>query len=307
MATADILAQEDATGLAARIRAGDVSGEDVLEAAIASAERVNPRINAIAEKLYDRARAGLSQVDPASPFAFVPFALKDLGNAVAGVPIHSGSRLPPRVETADSTLTARFRAAGLVPIATTTSPEFGVSLVTETAAFGPTLNPWNTAHTPGGSSGGSAALVAAGAVPMAHASDGGGSIRVPAACTGLVGLKPSRGRVPQGPFVSEHWHGFIADHVLCRSVRDCAAMLDAIHGPDATAPYMARPPGGSFARAAAAAPRPMAIGVWRGTPLGIEVSAETSAALEAAAAATGFAVERASVEAVGLCPDCTAR
>ncbi|TIP98939.1 MAG: amidase, partial [Mesorhizobium sp.] len=150
----------------------------------------------------------------------------------------------------DSVMTERHLAAGLVPIATSTSPEHGLRLMTESAAFGITRNPWNTAHTSGGSSGGAAALVAAGVVPVAHASDGGGSIRVPAACTGLVGLKTSRGRVPLSPLVTESWYGLVVDHAVARSVRDSALLLDLTHGPDPLSPYAAPPPRGTFAAAA---------------------------------------------------------
>lgn len=284
MSIEKLLWEEDATGLAATVRKGDVSAPELVDAAIGRLERVNPQINAVAEKLYDRARAEARSVDRDTPLAGVPFAIKDLGIAIKGVPGHGGSRVPPLVPDFDSVLTERYRAAGLVTIATSTSPEYGLRLMTESAAFGITRSPWNTGHTTGGSSGGASSLVSAGVVPVAHASDGGGSIRVPSACTGLVGLKTSRGRVPLSPMVTESWYGFVVDHAVSRSVRDTALLLDLTHGPDPLAPYAARPPKGTFAQAAARDPGKLAIGVYRKSPLGLEVSAETMAALDQAAA-----------------------
>ncbi len=194
--------EHDATGLAGLVRKGEISPQELVDAAIARAEATRPDINAIAEPLYEAARTRAKTIDRNLPLAGVPFALKDLGIAMKGVPTYGGSRIPAFVADFNSVMTERHLAAGLVPIATSTSPEHGLRLMTESTAFGITRNPWNTAHTSGGSSGGAAALVAAGVVPVAHASDGGGSIRVPAACTGLVGLKTSRGRVPLSPLVS---------------------------------------------------------------------------------------------------------
>ena len=279
-----ILWEEDATGLADMVRAGDVSPVELIEAAIARAERVNPEINAIAERTFDTAREAAKRADREAPFAGVPFAIKDLTISQKGVPTRSGSRVPAFVPDFDSVLVERHRAAGLIPFVTSTTPEYGLRLMTETAKFGVTRNPWNVAHTSGGSSGGSAALVAAGVVPMAHASDGGGSIRVPAACTGLVGLKPSRGRIPFSPAISEGWHGLTGEHALTRSVRDTAALLDMTHGPDILAPYAARPPKGTFAAAAARTPSRLKVGYYRGSPLGLPISSETLQALDAAIA-----------------------
>ena len=258
-----ILWEEDATGVAGKVRAGDVTSIELIDAAIARAEQVNPEINAIAERTYETARETAKNADRSAPFAGVPFAIKDLTISQKGVPTHSGSRAPAFVPDFDSVLVERQRAAGLICIATSTTPEYGLRLMTETAAFGVTRNPWNVAHTSGGSSGGSSALVAAGVVPMAHASDGGGSIRVPAACTGLVGLKPSRGRIPFSPAISEGWHGLTGEHALTRSVRDTALLLDLTHGPDILAPYAARPPKGAFAAAAARSPGKLKIGFYR--------------------------------------------
>jgi amidase len=279
-----LLWEEDATGLAGKIRAGDVSSIELIDAAIARAERVNPELNAIIERQYDDARERAKHADRNAPFAGVPYLVKDLTVAQKGVPTHSGSRAPAFTPDFDSVLIERCRAAGLISIATTSTPEHGLRLMTETAAFGITRNPWNVAHTSGGSSGGSAALVAAGVAPMAHASDGGGSIRVPAACTGLVGLKPSRGRIPLSPAISEGWHGLTGEHALTRSVRDTAALLDLTHGPDILAPYAARPPMSTFAAAAARSPGRLKLAFYRASPLGLPISAETLQAMDTAVA-----------------------
>lgn len=280
-----LLWEEDATGLAALVNKGEVSALELVEAAIARSERLDLVINAVAERRYDAARKLAVAVDRSLPLAGIPFALKDLGIAWKGVPIHGGSRVEAQTHDVDSVLMQRYLAAGLIPIATTTSPEWGLRLVTESARFGATRNPWNTDHTSGGSSGGAAALVAAGVVPLAHASDGGGSIRVPAACCGLVGMKVSRGRVPLGPLAGEAWHGLIVHHAVTRSVRDSAVLLDLTHGPDLLAPYAARPPRrGSFAEAAVRDPGRLKIAFWAGTPLDLPVSAEARAALDRAVA-----------------------
>jgi len=289
-----LLWEEDATGLAARVRAGEVSPSELTDAAIDRAERLAPTLNPIAERLYDRARDRARTVDRAAPFAGVPFAMKDIGAVVAGVDLHSGSRIPPYRVDWSSTVFERAEAAGLVTIATTTTPEWGLRLVTETERFGITRNPWNPGHTTGGSSGGSAAMVAAGIVPVAHASDGGGSIRVPSACCGLVGLKPSRGRVPLTPYVTEGWHGFVVQHAVTRSVRDCAALLDLFAGMDGLASHGQERPATSFATAAATRPPKLRIGVWRDSPLGLPVDPEVGKAMDTAVALArdaGHAVE----------------
>ncbi|TPK78989.1 amidase [Mesorhizobium sp. B2-4-17] len=279
-----ILWEEDATSLASLVRKGDLSAIELTNAAIARAEATRPDINATAGPLYDAARARAKTIDRSLPLAGVPFAIKDLGIAVKGVPSHGGSRIPAWVPDFNSTMTERYLAAGLIPIVTSTSPEHGLRLMTESKAFGITRNPWNIGHTTGGSSGGSAALVAAGVVPVAHASDGGGSIRVPSACTGLVGLKTSRGRIPLTPLVSESWYGMVVDHAVTRSVRDCALLLDLTHGPDSLSPYAALPPKGTFAAAAARDPGKLRLAVYRKSPLGLPISAETVAALDTAVA-----------------------
>ncbi len=294
MTAEQILWEYDAVGQADLVRRGEISPVELVDAAIARLERVNPKINCVAEKTYEQARAAAASVDRSAPLAGVPFAIKDLGIAQKGITTHSGSRAPVFVPDFDSVLTERYRAAGLVPVCTTTSPEYGLRLMTESAAFGITRNPWNTGHTTGGSSGGASSIVAAGVVAAAHASDGGGSIRVPSACTGLVGMKTSRGRVPLSPLVSESWYGFVVDHAVSRTVRDSALLLDLTHGPDPLAPYAARPPKGSFAAAAARDPGRLTLAVYRNSPLGLDISAETLAALDAAVALAreaGHAVE----------------
>jgi amidase len=302
MSVETVLWREDATGIAELVRQGEVTPVELADAAIARAEQTQPDINAIAEKLYDSARARAKSIDRSLPLAGVPFAIKDLGIAIAGVPSHGGSRAPAFVPDFNSVLTERYLAAGLNPIATSTTPEYGLRLVTESAAFGITRNPWNTGHATGGSSGGAAALVAAGVVPAAHASDGGGSIRVPSACCGLVGLKTSRGRIPLTPLVSEAWYGFVVDHAVTRSVRDSALLLDLTHGPDALAPYPARAPKGSFAAAAARDPGRLRIAVYRASPLGLPISDETLQALDIAAALAregGHSVEEIELAFIG--------
>ncbi|TPJ55836.1 amidase [Mesorhizobium sp. B2-6-4] len=302
MSVERVLWEEDATGLATLVRKGEVSPVELVDAAIARAEASRPEINATAETLYDAARSRAKGIDRSLPLAGVPFAIKDLGIAIKGVPSHGGSRIPAWVPEVSSVLTERYLAAGLTPIVTSTSPEHGLRLMTESKAFGITRNPWNTGHTSGGSSGGAAALVAAGVVPVAHASDGGGSIRVPSACTGLVGLKTSRGRVPLSPLVSESWYGMVVDHAVTRSVRDCALLLDLTHGPDPLAPYAAPPPKGAFAAAAARDPGKLKLAMYRNSPLGLPISAETLKALDTAVALAregGHSVEEIDLPSIG--------
>ena len=240
-------ARHDGLGLAALVRAGEVSAAELLETAVARIEAHNPALNAVIRTRYDRARAEAARIDPAAPFAGVPFLLKDLIATLAGEPTAGGNRLlVDRQMPRDSELVRRYRAAGVQIVGRTNTPEFGLTAYTEPSLFGPTRNPWSLAHSPGGSSGGSAAAVAAGLVPLASGGDGGGSIRIPASCCGLFGLKPSRGMTPTGPEFGEIWHGFAIEHVLSRSVRDSAAMLDATAGTDPGAPYAAPMPARPF-------------------------------------------------------------
>ncbi|MCB0639502.1 MAG: amidase [Lewinella sp.] len=224
--------QYDALGLAELVRKGDVTPTELAELAIARAEAVNPAVNAIIEPLYGMARSQAQSVDTSGPFAGVPFLLKDLGIEIAGTPLRCGSAsLAGYTSPVDSFLVERFRAAGFLFVGKTNTPEFGLTPYTEPRRFGPTRNPWNTGYTAGGSSGGSAAGVAAGIAPMATASDGGGSIRIPAANCGLFGLKPSRGRLSLAPYAGEKWSGAVVEGCNSRSVRDTAAFLDAFAGP----------------------------------------------------------------------------
>lgn len=221
----------DALGMAELVRSRAVSAEELLAEALARVTRVNPQINAVVHMFPERARAAIAGGLPDGPFSGVPFLLKDLLAAFAGEPLRGGSRLfADLVPTRDSELVRRFKQAGLVIFGKTATPELGTSALTESALTGITRNPWNLNHTSGGSSGGTSAAVAARILPMASGGDGGGSIRTPAAATGLVGLKPSRGRNPSGPDGADGWWGFAVEHVLSRTVRDTAAALDVTAG-----------------------------------------------------------------------------
>lgn len=250
----------DAIGLAELVRSGQVQASELVESCIARAEQLNPRVNAMVRDLYEAARAEARSAPRSGPFCGVPFFAKDLIQMIPGVPTEMGSRFwqgwIPRKPTH---LYQRWLEAGLIVVAKTATPELGLLPVTEPEINGPTRNPWDLERSSGGSSGGSAAAVASGIVPMASAGDGGGSIRIPASCCGLFGFKPSRARNPAGPFASEHWSGFTVEHVLTRSVRDSAAMLDATHGPDVTAPYFAAPVEGTFLDATRHEPKPLRI------------------------------------------------
>lgn len=237
----------DALGLAELVRSRDVSALEVVDAAIARAEALNPTLNAIVFKAFDTAREWAKNSKTDRLFAGVPTVLKDMRGGCTGMPTRNGSRFAPAVlANHDSTLVARYKEAGLIPLGKTNVPEFGILPTTESKLYGAAHNPWNLDHTPGGSSGGSAAAVAARIVPMAHATDGGGSIRIPASCCGLVGLKVSRGRITQGPDAADSTSGLSVDHVVCRTVRDSAAALDISCAPDLGDPYFALPPQGLY-------------------------------------------------------------
>jgi len=237
----------DGLGLAELVRKKEVKSSELVEEAISRIERLNPQLNAVIYKMYEQARKAADGDLPDGPFKGVPFLMKDILMAYAGVPLSNGSRfLKDYIPDHDSELVKRFKAAGIIVVGKSNTPEFGLVPITEPELFGPTNNPWDLSRTPGGSSGGSAAAVAARMVPLAHASDGGGSIRMPASCCGVFGLKPTRGRNPIGPDFGEAWRGLVCDHVLTRSVRDSAAMLDATAGPDVGAPYYAMPPARPF-------------------------------------------------------------
>lgn len=233
----------DGVGLAGLVARGEVSAAELLDEAVTRTERINPSINAVIEPMYERARAQVATHSPGGPFGGVPFLMKDLGSAIAGVPLRNGARFfKDYVPSYDAEMVKRLHAAGFVTFGKTNTPELGLVGTTEPALFGPTRNPWNPSRTAGGSSGGSGAAVAAGIVPVASAGDGGGSIRIPASCNGLVGLKPSRGRNPSGPEMGEGWYGQVQLGVISRTVRDTATALDATAGGDPGMPYCAPPP-----------------------------------------------------------------
>ncbi|WP_199555568.1 amidase [Sandaracinobacteroides hominis] len=255
---ATLLHQTDAVGLAEHVKRGDVSPRELLEAAIERVGATNAEFNYIAQHCEDRAFALADGPMPESPLAGVPFLVKDLGIDIAGVRTGSGSLFLNHIAETNSNFVDRADAAGLLIFAKTTTPELGLTVTTESKATGRTRNPWNTERTTGGSSGGAACAVAAGAVPMAQASDGGGSVRVPASCCGLLGLKTSRGRIPLGPGKVEDWNGLSGIGPISRSVRDAAAFLDLFGVPaagDRVRP--ARP--ASYLAAHAVAPRRLRI------------------------------------------------
>jgi len=241
------LAALDAIAQAELLRRREVTTLELVDAAIARVEKVNPAVNAVVLKMYDQARATARATLPAGPLSGVPFLLKDFLAEYAGVPFTEGSAyLGNFIPAEDSELVRRYKRAGLVFIGKTNTPELAVGPTTEPRLFGPTRNPWDTDRTAGGSSGGAAAAVASGMVPMAHGNDAGGSIRVPAACSGVFGLKPTRARNPLGPHYGDLMSGLVAEHALTRSVRDSAALLDASSGPDLGDPYWAPPPARPF-------------------------------------------------------------
>jgi amidase len=279
----DDLARLDATAQAELVRSGEVSAAELVEAAIERCERLNSEINAVIHPLYEEGRAAASNGQGDGPFAGVPFLLKDLGAAYAGQPLHMGMRVLKEAgyrAPVDTFLAERFRAAGLVTIGKTNTPELGILPTTEPDAYGATHNPWDLERTPGGSSGGSAAAVAAGLVPIAHANDGGGSIRIPASCCGLVGLKPTRQRISEGPLTGDNLSGLTAELIVSRSVRDNAAVLDAVHGPAPGDPYVAPPPARRYAHEIDADPKGLRVG-FTATPA---LDVETDPACESAVA-----------------------
>ncbi len=282
MSTFPEYANYDGLGLAELVRKKEVSPAELVEAAIERIEQHNPALNAVIYKMYEAARDTVKGQLREGPFTGVPFLLKDLLGAVQGVPTSSGNKLWKNIPAKqDTELVRRWKKAGVVILGKTNTPEFGLTPYTEPLSFGPTRNPWDTARTPGGSSGGSAAAVAARMVPLASGGDGGGSIRIPASACGLFGLKPTRGRTPTGPVLGEAWHGFAIEHVLTRSVRDSAAMLDATQGADVGAPYYAPPVETPFIETVTQAPGRLKI-AFTGRPLlGKKVAPEVLQALEA--------------------------
>lgn len=280
------LARLDATAQAELVRTGEVTPLELTEAAIARVEAANGEVNAVIHELFEEGLEAARGELPDGPFRGVPFLLKDLGAAFAGQPLHLGmSYLKERDFRApvDTYLAQRFRAAGLVTIGKTNTPELGILPTAEPRAYGATRNPWSLEHTPGGSSGGSAAAVAAGMVPIAHANDGGGSIRIPAANCGLVGLKPSRQRISEGPLVGDFMSGLTAELCVSRSVRDTAALLEAVHGPAPGDPYVAPAPLRPYSEEVGADPGRLRIALWTETLIEQDADPEVVAAAKAAA------------------------
>jgi amidase/6-aminohexanoate-cyclic-dimer hydrolase len=304
----------DGLAQAALVASKQVTPAELLESAIARAEALNPQLNFIAQKLYDRAR-NAPQI--AGPFAGVPFLVKDLHMDIAGERAGEGSHLWDDYRpTQNAVLFDRYERAGLITFGKTTTPELGLTVTTESAAYGLTRNPYDPARTSGGSSGGAAVAVATGVVPMAQASDGGGSIRAPASCCGLFGLKPSRGRMPMGPHLTEGWLGMSIAHAVTRSVRDSAALLDATHGVELGSRYSAPAGDTSFLDAVSLPPGKLRIAMMLSPPTGVAVDAEVIAAThrtarlleslghhveEAQPALDGAAIATAFVAVLGVC------
>jgi amidase len=285
----DPLAFLDATAQADLVRRGEVTAAELVEATIARIERLNPALNAVITRMDDQARAavtnGHGEADRDAPFAGVPFLLKDLLAEYGGVAIGEGSRfLQGRcISTQDSELVVRLKRAGVIIAGKTNTPEFGLLPTTEPAVHGPTCNPWDITRTPGGSSGGSAAAVAAGIVPMAHGNDGGGSIRIPASCCGLFGLKPTRARNPMGPEYGDAGSGLAVEHAVTRSVRDSAALLDATSGPAPGDPYWAPPKERPYVEEVGRDPGKLRIAVSTNALTSAKIHPECQTAVEATA------------------------
>ena len=274
----------DGMGLARLVRTKEVSARELLDEAIARTARVDPQINAVVVKHYEYAERQIENGLPHGPFTGVPFLLKDL-DILEGTRTTSGASVyKDNVADHTSTLARRFLDAGVAIFGKSASPEFGLLPTTESRLFGPTRNPWNLAHSSGGSSGGAAAAVAARILPLAHASDGGGSIRIPASASGVFGLKPTRARNPTGPDRGEGWAGLSCGHVLSISVRDSAAMLDAVHGPELSSPYFAPPPERPFLEEVGRNPGRLHIAFTDKSPYGDAIDPEIAASMREVAA-----------------------
>jgi amidase len=277
-------ADVDATTMADRVRRGEVTAVELVDAAILAIEKVNPKLNAVVHRMFDKAKQQAGGVIAEGPFRGVPFVWKDLDGFVAHEPYRQGSRLSQSfVPDHDAEIVARMRKTGVVGVAKTACPEFGILGTTEAEVNGPTRNPWSLDRITGGSSGGTAALVAARAVPFGHGGDGGGSIRIPSSACGLFGLKPTRGRNPLGPDLGEAWGGYVQQGVLTRSVRDCAAMLDATCGYQAGAPYDAPPKSRAYLDELRTKPRRLRIAFSTKPQLGRAMHADCIAAINDAA------------------------
>ena len=270
----------DMLGLADLVRSGQVSGSQLLDVALTITEKVNPSVNAVVRLMEAEARQTLHMSDKSAALYGVPYLLKDLTAMYAGVPTTQGSVFfKDFVPDYDTVTVRRLRESGLVIFGKTNTPELGGNVSAEPQLFGPTRNPWNLAYSAGGSSGGAAAAVCAGIVPAAHATDGGGSIRIPASCCGLFGLKPSRGRTSFGPKLGEGWNGMTSEHAITRSVRDSAALLDVIAGPALGDPYGIPAPRRSFLDALGERVRPLRIAYTAVAPSGAPVDERVVAEL----------------------------
>jgi amidase len=303
----DDLADLDAIAQADLVRRGEASPLELVDAAIARIEKLDPTLNAVIHPRFDRAREeAASPALPEGPFRGVPILVKDLWCHTAGDPFHKGMRFLKELrwrEPHDTEHAARLRRAGFVIVGRTNTPELGLAPTTEPEAYGPTRNPWDPARSPGGSSGGSATAVASRMVPVAQASDGGGSIRIPASACGVVGLKPSRGRVTCGPFAGEYTAGLSVELCVSRTVRDTAAYLDAVAGPGVGDPSVAPPPPRPYAREVGADPGRLRVGLLDRDPRGqVEVDPEVARATREAARlleAAGCVVEESHPAALG--------
>jgi amidase len=274
----------DALGLAELVRKKEIKPGELVDAAIERIERLNPTLNAVITPLFDQARKAAAGDQPRGPFTGVPYLLKDIGAALGGVRMAMGTAfLKDFVPDHDSELVSRLKRAGFILVGKTNTPELGILPTTEPRFGGRTRNPWNLDRTTGGSSGGSAAAVAARIVPAAHANDGGGSIRIPASCCGVFGLKPTRARNPLGPDLGDMFGGLIAEHAVTRSVRDSAAILDATSGPDIGDPYWAPPPARSFLQEAGADPGKLRIAFTAAGIPGLKIHPDCTAAVKDAA------------------------
>ncbi len=299
----DELTGMDATAQAELVRNGEATPTELLEAAIARIDKLNPELNAVIHRLDDKAATAAAGKLPDGPFRGVPFLVKDAVCHTAGDPYHAGMQVLKDAdwhEKDDTVLAQRYRAAGFVICGKTNLPELATSITTEPVAYGATKNPWDTTRSTGGSSGGAAAAVASGMVPVAHGNDMGGSIRFPASACGLVGLKPNRARTTLAPDHGEYWGPLTHEHVLTRSVRDSARVLDAAHGPAPGDPYTAPPPARPYTDEVGADPGRLRIGFrTQGTSGGGESHADCVAAVQGAAKlleSLGHQVESATVE-----------
>lgn len=299
----DEFAGMDATRMAELVRLKEVKPIELVDAAIERIDRLNPTLNAVITRTYEQAREAAQGKLPDGPFRGVPFLLKDLLASLAGVRLTSGCAfLRDFVPDHDSELVARLKRAGFIFLGKTNTPELGIVPTTEPVLFGATKNPWDLERTPGGSSGGSAAAVAAGMVPAAHGNDGGGSIRIPASCCGIFGFKPTRARNPLGPDLGDIMGGLAVEHVVSRSVRDSAAILDATAGPDTGDPYWAPPPARPYAEEVRTEPGRLRIAFSTRAPTGAKIHPDCISAVHDAAklcADLGHEVSEAAPEING--------